>query len=856
MRPEGPHPTRNRYATAVKRAVPSVRATLRATALSLSLGLTLWAPPAAHAQAVERFQPEGGYILPPAQVQELFERDTNHATLDQPGPHGNHFLMPLRTELSTLERMAEPTHRLAGLEVRSGVDRPWHLDTYGIYGFRIFSLAHRSFRDVELPPEAFASDFMWSPEGDRIAFLAHLRHRTQVWIAEASTGSTGPVSDVHIISSLATRSAGQGSRASDMLQWTPEGTLITLAEPQGRGGQPSAPMVPSSPMIRRTPDEPFSSRTLPFLMEDAHDEDLFQYFTISQIVELGEEAEPRYIGEPAMYASISLSPDGRHIMARYVERPFSFITNWTGFPRQTVILDRETGEELTALSFTPLQDGSDDRAADSIGRGFEWRPDGAGLAYIRSGEGPREQLMLLAAPFDTAQARVVATSDARIRSVRYDLSGRHALAVVPREGQADLVHFDLTVEDPEPHVVTRLRTEGDPTQLSGTLVASATPNGLAYALISTDGGTVYLEGLGYKEDFRHQPFVDAVTLATGEMERIFEGSRDHYERPLAPLDPDFNRMTVSRESKTEFPDSYLWERGGSPGSMVKLTDNLDPFPELTGAQRIDYSFVRRDGVEVQARVSLPTDYVPGTRVPAIFWTYPREYTTPEGYEWDAIRRRNLNAFHHVTWLRWSDIWLSQGYAVVHPDVPIVGENYNDTYMANMADAMYAAIRATDELGYVDVDRIGHGGHSYGGFATVNFAAHTPFFKAGIAGSGAYNRTLTPAGFQAERRTLWEAPHVYAAISPFFHAHQVETPLLIYHGADDNNTGTWPMQSVRLMHALTNLGKDAALFMYPFESHTPRALETKLDMWARFLEWFDHYVKDAGPSPLTVVDPRP
>ena len=817
--------------------------------------LILWSVAPAGAQQVDRFQPEEGYVLPPAQVQEFFERDTNRATLSQLGPDGNHFFVPLSTELSTLERMAETTYRLAGLEMRPQRDRLWHLDTYGIYGFRVYSLAARDFTDVELPEEAFGSDFMWSPEGDRIAFLTHLRDdATELWSADVSTGEAGPVAQVPILATIATRSGGQGSRPSDMVQWTPEGSILSLAIPPARGSEPAVPIVPSSPGIRRTRDEPLRTRTLPFLMEDAHDEDLFEHYATSQIVEMEEGAEPRFIGEPRMYTSIALSPDGRHIMASFVERPFSYLVNWGSFPRRTVILDRETGHEVAELAFNPLRDGSDDRDSEQIGRSIEWRPDGAGLAYIKSGDNSEEHLMLLTTPFDTADAQVVATNPRRIQSVQYDLEGNHAIVSTSRNNGTELVHFDLTRDDPEPHVITELQTSGDPTELSGSLVTGSTSNGLSHVVISSDGGTIYLEGPGYKENFRPQPFVDAVEIASGEKDRIFEGSHDFYDRPLVPLDPDFSRMTVNRESKTDFPDSYLWNRDAGLDAMENLTRNEDPFPELTAAQRIDYSFLRRDGVEVQARISLPTNYQPGEQVPAIFWTYPREYTTAEGYERAAVRGRNHNAFHHVTWLRWSDIWLSQGYAVVYPDIPIIGENYNDTYMANMVDAMWGAIRATEDLGYVDIERIGHGGHSYGAFATVNFIAHAPFFKAGIAGSGAYNRTLTPAGFQAERRTIWEAPHVYTAISPFFHAHQIETPLLMYHGADDNNTGTWPVQSERLMHALTNLGKDAALYMYPFESHTPRAIENNLDMWARWLEWFDHYVKDhPGGGALTVDD---
>jgi len=358
--------------------------------------------------------------------------------------------------------------------------------------------------------------------------------------------------------------------------------------------------------------------------------------------------------------------------------------------------------------------------------------------------------------------------------------------------------------------------------------------------VASSGDAAFLRGDGYKADFRPQPFIDRVRLADGSTDRVFEGSQDSFDQPLVPLDADLRRMIVSRESMTDFPDSYLWEGG----DWQNLTNNVDPFPEVTAARRIDFEFERRDGLRVQGRVSLPTNYVEGQRVPAIFWTYPSEYEEAEEYEHDAIESRNKNAFTHMSWLRWSDLWLTQGYALVYPDIPIVGENYNDTYIGNLVDAMYGAIRAVDGLGVIDIDRIGHGGHSYGAFATANILANAPFFKAGIAGDGAYNRSLTPSGFQAERRTLWEAPHTYIEMSPFFKADQIDTPLLMYHGGDDDNSGTFPIQSRRMIHALTTLGKTAVLYEYPYESHTPRAIENKLDMWARFIGWFDTYVKGA------------
>ncbi len=793
--------------------------------------------------------PPRDYVLPPAAVQDLFSRDPNFAVLDHPSPDGTHFLVPLRTELSTLERMGEETYRLAELERRPRTDRLWHLDTYGIQGLRIFSLGDGAFRDVTLPEGSFVSDLMWSPDGTQVAFLAHLRDGTEVWTADAATGEARSVSGARVLATVGTSAAGQGNRPSRMLQWTADGTLLTLLVPEDRGVEPARPAVPAGPVIRTTRPEPTPTRTFPYLLRDRHDEVLFEHYTRSQIAELVPGEAPRPLGEPAIWESLELAPDGEHLMAVAIHRPFSFITSFQGFPRRSVILDR-AGNEVAVLEERPLREASGPGGgpSDDAPREWSWRPDGAGLVYLQKDGDGGDRVRMVRAPFDTAGAVTLARSEDALSNAVFDLEGRWVMASVTRNSGSGLVAFDLADSDLEARVLVEPARRDDPTELPGDLWTRAGPNGIVHALVSRDGGSTYLRGDGYRADFRPRPFVDRISLEDASVERVFEGAADHYDQPLVPLDPDLTRMVVSREGKTTFPDSYLWT--ASAGLGANLTGNRDPFPEVTAAERVDFQFTRRDGLTVQGRVSLPVGYVEGTRVPAIFWTYPREFPRPEEYERAAIRARNHNAFHHLTWLRWSDIWLTQGYAVVYPDIPIVGENYNDTYIANLSDAMYAAIRAVDELGVVDIDRIGHGGHSYGAFATVNLLAHTPYFQAGIAGHGAYNRSLTPSGFQAERRVLWEAPHTYLDISPFFKADQIDTPLLMYHGGDDNNTGTWPMQSERLMHALTTLGKEAALFVYPFESHTPRAIENNLDMWARWLDWFDTHVKGAGGTLLT------
>ena len=829
--------------------------------LALLIGASLAVAPvgthALSAQDAPATNPDADhYVLPPASIQELFDTDKNYATLNYMSPDGDHFVVPHVTELSTLEIMSRETYRLAELEIRPRTDRLWHLDTYGIDGLRFYSLSGKRFVDVDLPEGSFASDLTWSPDGSRLAFLAHLTGGTEVWTADPETGRIRSLSDARVLATVGTAARGQGSQPSNMLQWTPEGTVITLLVPGDRGPEPPRNRVPNGPVVRRTRAEPTPTPTYPYLLRDDHDETLFEHYTRSQVAELAEGRAPRMLGEPAMFESISLSPDGRHLLTTAIERPFSFRTAYRGFPRVTSIMDRQ-GAVMATLDEQPLQEGRNRGEANgsSEPRAFAWRPDGAGIGYLhraeRDGDEPGpDRIMVLAPPFDMGQARLAAESEDSVSSVTYERDGAGVFAEVSKDDQSGLAYWALGGSAQARRMLVDFHDTDDPTEQPGDVWTSRTANGISYALMSSNSRSAYLRGDGYKADFRPQPFVDRISVSDGSTERVFEGARDSFDRPLVPLDPDLGRMIVSRESVTDFPDSYLWSGGGF---TENLTQNVDPFPAVTAARRIDFNFERRDGLDVQGRVSLPVDYVEGEKVPAIFWTYPREYEEAELYENAAVRARNRNAFTHMSWLRWSDIWLTQGYALVYPDIPIIGENYNDTYISNLVDAMYGAIRGVDALEVIDIDRIGHGGHSYGAFATANILANSPYFKAGIAGDGAYNRSLTPAGFQAERRSIWEAPQTYIEMSPFFKADQMNTPLLMYHGGDDNNTGTFPIQSERFIQALTTLGKPAVLYVYPYESHTPRAIENKLDMWARFVGWFDEHVKNAGAESEVISD---
>jgi dienelactone hydrolase len=528
------------------------------------------------------------------------------------------------------------------------------------------------------------------------------------------------------------------------------------------------------------------------------------------------------------------------------------------------------GKILSTIRKVPLQEaeaGRDGRnqTAD-MPRDVAWRPDGKGLSFLwreprpekekdngqeeanreEEREERKDRLMLLEAPFDLEQAQTLIVSMKRFSQVSYEREGRYVFAQISGRGEdcktgTDIAAFDLRESPPRKIILLADIETEDLVKLPGSIMTLYTSNGIEYTLTSSGAEHVYLEGNGYKENYKPQPYIDRVSILDGKKERIFEGSADMYEQPLVPLDGDLNTLIISRESATVFPDSYLWKKGGT---LTKLTDNRNPYPEFANCKREHFEFTRRDGLKIQGHISLPTDYEQGTRVPGVFWTYPREYTSSKDYQQSTIRSQNRNRFPRFSSRNASDIWLSQGYALIEPDIPIIGrgDTTNNHYIAHLVDSMYAAIRKVDEMGYVDVDRLGHGGHSYGAFATANILAHSPFFKAGIAGDGAYNRTLTPMTFQRERRFIWDAQDIYIEMSPFFEADHIDTPLLMYHGAQDNNTGTFLIQSERFIQALTGLGKNAVLYIYPFESHGPRCIETYMDMWTRWLEFFGTYLK--------------
>jgi dipeptidyl aminopeptidase/acylaminoacyl peptidase len=530
---------------------------------------------------------------------------------------------------------------------------------------------------------------------------------------------------------------------------------------------------------------------------------------------------------------------------------------------------RADGQGLSYLEQEPPAPGEGNAGARGgrgrgAGRGAGGQDTAANQEGGRTGRGPqrKDRLYQWVAPFDDASKKVIFESETRMTGVRYSPDMK-MIFFNERNGQNTTEYAVNLAETAQRHTLARYSTE-DVYANPGTLVGvrgagasggrgagagagggrgGAAAGGGGPVQLSADGGSVFFQGFAYDKnptEVGPKTFIDKVAIKTGEKQRIYESENSGvYERVSSILDIDAGRFVVSRESPTEIGQQYLL----AAGRRTQLTKNQDYTPDLTRAQVERFVVERPDGFKFRTTVTLPAGYQKGTRLPAIFWFYPREFEDQDAYD-RPDRTFNKNEFPTFG-TRSMEFFIRLGYAVVEPDSPIVGVagQMNNNYVHDLRNNLSAVIDELDRRALVDRTRLAIGGHSYGAFSTVNAMVHTPFFKAGIAGDGAYNRTLTPIGFQSERRDLWEAPNVYLGMSPFLYANNLTGALLMYHNLADQNVGTDPTNSLRLYHALNGLGKTTALYLYPYEDHGPVAKETLLDMWARWAAWLDKYVKN-------------
>jgi dipeptidyl aminopeptidase/acylaminoacyl peptidase len=801
-----------------------------------------------------------------------------NASLTNASPDGRYLLNEIGSGPPGMASFAKPFYRLGGEQIDFGANRSRQLTTRSDVGIEIIDAETGNKTSVQIPQGAGISSPKWSPDGSQLGFLVHRDDGSYVYVANPSNGRSRQVTRTPLLATLYTS-----------FEWTPDSrSVVVVLLPEGRGDPPIKPAVPTGPQVRITTPETNRIRTYPDLLEGPYEKELIEYYNTGQLAVVDVQSRrARRVGTPAMIRSVDVSPDGSYARVSTMRKPFSYIVPTSQAATAEEIWSLADGTVLTLLSERGVNDGAPDDTTDNGDeqpekRSFSWRPDGEGLSFLqmeprepgdsaqadsaradeqpqRGGRGGgsrrKDRVFQWLPPFDSTSMTVVYESNSRLQGVRY--SADMEILFLTEQTGSNVHEYAVFLSDSSLTRHTLYRGERPRFGRGGgpRLLTKALDNGVSVVRVTADGENAFLMGVDNAENTMEEgpkSYIDRIAIATGEKERVFESENDGvWENVVDVLNDDVTRLLVTRQGPTDVPDSYI--RDVASGELRQLTQNTDYTPDITNAQRHRFMVKRVDGFEMAVNVTLPQDWQPGEKLPGMIWFYPREYTDQDNYD-ETLERYNKNQFPNIG-TRSMEILVRAGYVVIQPDAPIVGESgrMNDNYVNDLRNNLAAVIDYLDDEGLIDRHRLAIGGHSYGAFSTFNAMVHTPFFKAGIAGDGNNNRTLTPFSFQNERRTLWQATDVYLEMSPFFYADHLSGALLMYHGADDQNVGTFPIHSWRLYEAMEALGKTAALYVYPYEEHGPATEETLLDLWARWTAWLDKYVKNAGQEETVTED---
>jgi dipeptidyl aminopeptidase/acylaminoacyl peptidase len=625
--------------------------------------------------------------------------------------------------------------------------------------------------------------------------------------------------------------------------------LVSLVKPN-RGAPPAESEVPTGPHVQESLGGATPTVTHEDMLQNPHDEDLWEYYATSQLASVDlASGKTTSLGKPGIVAGVRISPDGKYLLVTTIHRPFSYLHASSAFPKEIAVWDR-AGKVVHKLASLPLEDKVPINGVPTGPRSVQWRPSApATLVWVEALDGGdlrrpaqyRDRIVALKAPF-TGEPREVFKTGQRFAGIQFAAKGGMALVTDTERRTRRVRTFEIDLDSPAAeakpiwsrNMQDRYRDPGQP-------IENPLPNG--QMAILQDGDNIYLEGAGASPTGDH-PFLDRFNLVTKQSERLFRCDDDHYESVVALLDDHAAKFLTRSEAPTEPPNYYVRTPGGGRTAVTKFAD---PQPSIRGIHKELVKYTRADGVQLSFTLYLPPDYKPGTRLPTVVWAYPYEYSdadTASQVSGSTKRFTEMTGYSQL-------FFVLDGYAVLdNAAMPVVGsdpDTVNNTYIDQIVADAKAAIDKAAEMGVTDPARVGVGGHSYGAFMTANLLAHCNLFKAGIAESGAHNRTLTPFGFQSERRTLWQAPDVYLKMSPFMYADKIKTPLLLIHGEADDNDGTWPIQSQRMYEAVRGNGGTVRLVFLPFEAHGYRGKETIEDvLWEKFA-WFDRYVKGEGAT---------
>jgi dipeptidyl aminopeptidase/acylaminoacyl peptidase len=776
------------------------------------------------------------YKLPPKEVVAILDGPPPPFATVSPSREAM-LLTDVRPYLS-IELLAEPLLRLAGLRINPQIGATQR--TVQFAGFSIQPLAGGAARVISLPEKTGFRPHGWSHDGKKIALTRDMSDSVELWIVDVATGGPKPI---------------KGCRLNDVVGdsaiWFKDNRhILVRLVPEGRGPAPRAPRAPIGPNVQESDGRLSQMATFQDLLTSPHDEELFEHFATGQLARVDSETGAiERIGRPALFTSAIISPDEKYLCVTTLRRPFSYRVPYFYFARKTDVWDM-TGQPIATVAELPISDDVPRQGVPTGPREINWQPlHDARLVWTEALDGGdprakaahRDKVMALDAPFRAKPAEVMQLQH-RFSGFEWLPEKDHALAAeFDRDRRWRTTAFvDLKNPEASRKVIFDLSIHDDYND-PGSPVTVTRPDGVTTVL--QDGDSIYLAGRG-ASPAGARPFLDRMNVKTGEKIRLFQCALESYETSLEFVGDSRTTIVTRHETKTEPPNYFTTDL--ATGNRTKLTDYHDPAPQLTGVKKELIKYKRDDGVDLSGTLYLPPGYKQGTRLPLIVWAYPLEYS-----DRSTAGQVRTSPYTFPRLIGPSQLFfLTQGYAVLDDaTMPVVGdpETMNDTYVEQITASARAAIETLDKMGVIDPKRVGVAGHSYGAFMTANLLAHTDLFAAGIARSGAYNRSLTPFGFQSERRSYWEATNLYTKMSPFTYANKINEPILLIHGEADNNSGTFPIQSERLFQAIKGNGGIARLVMLPHESHGYRARESVLHVLAEMLEWADRYVKNRPDS---------
>jgi dipeptidyl aminopeptidase/acylaminoacyl peptidase len=775
-----------------------------------------------------------GYKKPPKEVLDILNAPVTPAA--SVSPTRDNMLLSTGLRYPPLADLAQPMLRLAGRRINPASNSP-HRFQYSV-GLTLKRIADGSEVQIQVPPGAKITGIEWNDDGKHFAFLNTTSNRVELWVGDSATGKIHNVKGVQINSVL-----------GNPLTWMPDNrTLLVQLVPPARAAAPATPLVPPEPNTQESSGRPGPVRTYEDLLKSPHDEDLFEYYATSQLAFVDSSSgKTTPFGQAAIFQSIDPAPDGHHMLVTRARRPFSYLYPDFAFPKDLEVWDMK-GKLVYKLASLPLADQVPIDGVITGPRSPRWRPnEPATLVWVKALDGGdpkkkvphRDSVLMLKAPF-TAQPNEVFKTEQRFSGGAFTEKGLFLVSDFERDKRW-LRTFLVDVDKPEAQAkLIWSRNQQDRYNDAGTPVTRAFNGQRA---IVQNGDWIFLNGAGASPE-GDRPFLDAFNLQTLKTDRLFRSDANSYETFVTLLSDDGRQFITRRESPTEAPN-YFVRFSGDAGSNAPraLTKFSDPMPQLRGIKKQLVTYKRADGVQCSFTLYLPPDYKEGTRLPTVVWAYPLEFndaSTAGQITGSTQRATSITGPSHL-------FFLLEGYAVLdNATMPVVGtpETVNNTYVEQIVMSAKAAIDKAVEMGVTDPDRVGVGGHSYGAFMTANLLAHSDLFRAGIARSGAYNRTLTPFGFQNERRTLWEAPELYLKVSPFMVSQKINEPMLMIHGEADDNTGTFPIQSERMYQAMKGHGATVRLVMLPHEAHGYAGRESIEHVLYEMITWFDKYVKHA------------